>query len=134
MGLTDSQLRQALRVRSRRRAGHLSSDVTHSLQIEETSFDSEKLEDEFSKYLRPKEMEALSLRYGLRNKELERGSIFAKDGRTPQRGKSGEAMSFNEVGRSMSVSAEYGRRLVHNALAKLRKAADDGHLEAAFLF
>jgi len=145
-GLTDSQLRQAMKVQKRRKAGQISfedwirrgkdlqSDVELCLHNEETMFNAKKLEDEFSKYLRPKEMEALSLRYGLKIRKTENDKNNETRLRAIQNGKSGEAMSFKEVGRCMSVSAEYGRRLVHKALTKLRKAADDGQLEAAFLF
>ena len=52
----------------------------------------------------------------------------------PVKGKWGEAMSFTEVGKKMEVSAEYGRRLCHAALKKLRQAADDGLLEPALLY
>jgi len=152
-GLTDSQLRQAMRVQSRRRAGNISfedwvqrgrdlrSEATTNFDTAESEMDSQKLETELSKYLRPKEMEALSLRYGLKTefikKEEQRKSLPSLNTRqtiSPQRGKSGEAMSFNEVGKSMSVSSEYGRRLVHKAIAKLKKAADEGQLEPALLY
>ena len=46
----------------------------------------------------------------------------------------GEAMSFNEVGEQMRVSAEYGRRLCAGALKKLTKAVEEGHLDPAMLF
>ena len=49
-------------------------------------------------------------------------------------GRWGEAMSFNEVGAQMRVSAEYGRRLCASALKKLTKAAEEGHLDPAMLF
>jgi hypothetical protein len=38
------------------------------------------------------------------------------------------------VGKQMSVSAEYGRRLCHKALEKLQRAAEEGQLEPALLF
>jgi DNA-directed RNA polymerase sigma subunit (sigma70/sigma32) len=50
------------------------------------------------------------------------------------KGKWGEAMSFVEVGKRMEISAEYGRRLTHAALEKLRRAADEGTLEPALLW
>lgn len=50
------------------------------------------------------------------------------------KGRWGEAMSFNEVGKQMQVSAEYGRRLCHAGLAKLRQAAEDGRLEPQLLY
>jgi len=49
-------------------------------------------------------------------------------------GRWGEAMSFNEVGEQMRVSAEYGRRLCSNGLKKLTKAAEEGRLDPAMLF
>ncbi len=49
-------------------------------------------------------------------------------------GRWGEAMSFNEVGEQMRVSAEYGRRLCASALKKLTKAVEDGQLDPAMLF
>ena len=49
-------------------------------------------------------------------------------------GRWGEAMSFNEVGEQMRVSAEYGRRLCASALKKLTKAVDEGRLDPAMLF
>merc|ERR1712173_98422 len=73
-GLTDSQLHQAMRVQSRRKAGNVSfedwmkrgrdlrSDCTSNFERED---DYNELKIELSKFLRPKEMEALSLRYGL---------------------------------------------------------------------
>ena len=76
-GLTDSQLREAMRVKSRRTAGSVSfedwmqkgqdlhSDVTINSDIVNAPMDSTKLRIELSKYLRPQEMEALTLRYGL---------------------------------------------------------------------
>jgi DNA-directed RNA polymerase sigma subunit (sigma70/sigma32) len=43
-------------------------------------------------------------------------------------------MSFVEVGKRMEVSSEYGRRLCHAALNKLRQAAEEGAIEPALLF
>merc|ERR1712138_70999 len=57
----------------------------------------------------------------------------SRSARIPAKGRFGEAMTFNEVGKKMHVSAEYTRRLCHAALAKLRNAADDGLLESALL-
>lgn len=152
-GLSDSQLRQAMRVQSRRRAGNVSfedwvqrgrdlrSEATTNFDTGESEMDSRKLETELSKYLRPKEMQALSLRYGLKTEtkqqEKQRKNLVnpsLQKESTPQRGKSGEAMSFNEVGKSMSVSTEYGRRLVAKAIEKLKKAAEEGQLEPALLY
>jgi RNA polymerase sigma factor (sigma-70 family) len=159
-GLTDTQLRQALIVKSRRRAGSVSfedwmqngqdlqSDVTSKMDSpQEASVDSGKLRLELSKHLNNNEMEALSLRFGLDTKEAAQQQqepysyqaeaealVFGEDAPiTTKRKKSGE-MTFSEVGKQMSVSAEYGRRLVHKALAKLQKAAADGQLEPALLY
>lgn len=152
-GLTHSQLRQAMRVQSRRRAGNISfedwvqrgrdlrSEATTNFDSVESEMDSRNLKTELSKFLRPKEIEALSLRYGLKTEIKQEGAkglrLVNSNGSkssSPQRGKSGEAMSFNEVGKSMSVSTEYGRRLVHKAIAKLKKAAEEGRLQPALLF
>ena len=120
------------------------------------SFEREQLRMTLAKFLRPKEMEALSWRYGLVNEdspEAQQSSpqqlanqyladaetyLFGSTSPTtmelPDKGRSGEAMSFNEVGKRMKVSAEYGRRLCHAGLAKLRQAAEDGRLEPVLLF
>ena len=42
-------------------------------------------------------------------------------------------MSFTEVGKHMSCSAEYGRKLCHKALEKLWQAAEAGTLELALM-
>jgi len=149
-GLTHSQLRQAMRVQSRRRAGNISfedwvqrgrdlrSEATTNFDSVESEMDSRNLKTELSKFLRPKEIQALSLRYGLKTEIKQDGAkgvrLVNSNGSSPQRGKSGEAMSFNEVGKNMSVSTEYGRRLVHKAIAKLKKAAEEGRLQPALLF
>jgi DNA-directed RNA polymerase sigma subunit (sigma70/sigma32) len=112
--------------------------------------ESEHLRTTLSKYLRPKEMEALSWRYGLVQEEEDKESPQAKANRylaeaekelfgsneqtkIEKRGRFGEAMTFNEVGKKMQVSAEYTRKLCHAALKKLRQAAEEGHLEPALL-
>ena len=121
----------------------------------------EDLKNTLGRYLRPKEMEALFWRYGLLHESTTEASAPIKQqGKdylaraedelfgtastdksktksatsVPVRGKWGEAMSFTEVGKQMEVSAEYGRRLCHAALKKLRQAAEDGHLEPALLY
>lgn len=162
-GLTDSQLREAMRVKSRRTAGSISfedwmqkgqdlqSDVTTNSDFGTAPVDSTKLRIELSKYLRPQEMKALTLRYGLEaaaatdesevapiahNYQAEAEVlIFGEELPEPsiKRKKSGE-MTFHEIGKAMSVSAEYGRRLVHKAITKLQKAAAEGQLESALLF
>jgi RNA polymerase sigma factor (sigma-70 family) len=154
-GLTDRQLREAMRVKYRRVAGSVSfedwmqrgelqSDVTTNSDSTAASVDSEKLRVELSKYLRPKEMEALTLRFGLEDAPAAQEEVKTHNYQAeaellvfgeepPERKKSGET-TFNEIGNSMSVSAEYGRRLVHKALSKLQKAAAEGRLELALLF
>jgi len=161
-GLTDMQLRQAMRVKSRRLAGSISFEdwmqkgqdlqfdiTTKDDAIPQASVDSLKLRLELSKHLNTNEMEALSLRFGLDTAEAQQKKeeeqafqnyqaeaealVFGEDVPAAKRKKSGE-MTFSEVGKQMSVSAEYGRRLVHKALAKLQKAAADGQLEPALLY
>lgn len=134
----------------------ITSTTDESLQAMEV----EHLKKTLGRYLRPKEMEALFWRYGLLNensdvsiqvrkktknyvKDVEK-ELYASysERRTPSLavsplpvgGRWGEAMSFSEVGKKMEVSAEYGRRLCHAALKKLRQAAKEGHLEPALLF
>lgn len=165
-GLTEAQLAQAIKVRERRNKGiasfeswmqkgqDLNSDTAAMVMGDSsvaTASNKEFLRQELSRFLRPREMEALSLRYGLlmeisnkpsaanktrknylarAEEELfsgNRGSSSAAGGRW------GEAMSFTEVGQRMHVSAEYGRRLCHAALAKLRRAAEDGSLSPSML-
>ena len=166
-GLSEKKFEEAMKARSRRYAGgyvafetwmqkgsSLESDVP-SLQIEEglSSIETEHLRTTLSKYLRPKEMEALSLRYGLVDEEPSQPeTVQMKANRylmeaeqelfgnkpvkseIPSKGRFGEAMTFNEVGKKMQVSAEYGRKLCHAAIAKLKRAAEEGHLEPALLF
>lgn len=62
-------------------------------------------------------------------KKMTKGYNVVKKG-----GRWGEAMSFQEVGEQMRVSAEYGRRLCASALKKLKAAADEGRLDPAMLF
>ena len=132
----------------------LATDVTASPteegSISNDSFqnmDKDHMKQTLSRYLRPREMEALSLRYGLNDGNNAKRDYLAEaeaelfgeshnaSVRRPMArgGKWGEAMSFVEVGQHMKVSAEYGRRLCHAALDKLRRAAEDGTLEPAFL-
>lgn len=166
-GLSEKKFEEAMKARSRRYAGgyvafetwmqkgsSLESDVP-SLSIEEglSSIETEHLRTTLSKYLRPKEMEALSLRYGLIDEEPSQPeTVQMKANRylmeaeqelfgnkpvkseIPSKGRFGEAMTFNEVGKKMQVSAEYGRKLCHAAIAKLKRAAEEGHLEPALLF
>jgi RNA polymerase sigma factor (sigma-70 family) len=205
-GLSDRTYQEAMKVRSRRYSGgyvpfeqwmqkgrNMVSDVVASSALvgpdESTSEgmsadDSEELRSVLSKFLRPKEMEALSWRYGLLKDDpvvdnesaVERANrqfcemedqLFgatsaatiavaasslpptastaaastaatapaASDimGSGPAKGRFGEAMTFTEVGKKMEVSAEYTRKLCHQALDKLRLAAQDGRLEPALL-
>ena len=152
-GVTDKQLAQALRVKERRKmGGYISYEAwmqngknmeVDLASAEETpsSVDSEHLTSVLSNFLRPKEMEALSWRYGLKRDTqyrdyLSEAEEAAFGSRTvePVKGKWGEAMSFTEVGKQMSISAEYGRRLCHAALEKLKRAAAEGQLEPALLY
>ena len=154
-GLTDHQLMVAMKVRQRRLTGGYVSYESwmqqgKSMQVdmepmamtntatstpEEKSQEKEKVRLTLSRFLRPKEMEALSWRYGLVETpnylQQAEQRIFGDDQVT--KGKWGEAMSFTEVGKHMSCSAEYGRKLCHKALDKLRQAAEAGSLEPAFL-
>jgi RNA polymerase sigma factor (sigma-70 family) len=171
-GLTERQLTEAVKVKRRRRTGILSfetwmqqgrdfeTDLVSLSDNEDTGrhsgIEMEYLVSTLSRFLRPKEMEAISWRYGL----IRPGGISEKPARVilrdylaeaedelygkpetpavretmPVQGKQGEAMSFVEVGKKMQVSAEYGRKLVHRALDKLRHAAEDGSLELALIF
>merc|ERR1712232_677904 len=169
-GLSEDNFREAMKVRTRRYTGgyvafeswmqkgeDLLSDVPGNIGTEEKSpLETEHLRNTLSKFLRPKEMEALSWRYGLLEDQSsnqystskERANhylaqaeqeLFGDDASrkapantvetVPVKGRFGEAMSFNEVGSRMQVSAEYGRRLCHAALAKLKAAAEEGRLE-----
>ena len=182
-GLTNFQLREAIKVRRRRKGGYIAYEpwMTEAKPLEvvgtdsgfstaslsDELIDSEALKERISIFLQPKELEALSLRYGLkeaanvasssqasqavtsaklRKQDKANAAVVtaskavaaseAKSGterRQPEKGRWGEAMSFKEVGTSMSISAEYGRRLCHKALDKLRQAVDDGRLEPALL-
>lgn len=170
-GLSERNFEEAMKVRRRRYSGgyiafeswmqngeDLHSDVPTELgERQLSSLETEHLRTTLSQFLRPKEMEALSWRYGLledsgsnvetaqekANRYLSEAEaeLFGKEtvensrsARIPAKGRFGEAMTFNEVGKKMHVSAEYTRRLCHAALAKLRNAADDGLLESALLF
>ena len=120
--------------------------------IDEEASDNQRILEVFSSYLKPKEMQVLGLRYGIqtsssnssptqfRDYEAEAEEyLFGKSESTTtapkptKGGKYGEAMSFQEVGERVGVSAEYCRRLCGAALKKLRQAAEDGRLDPAFL-
>jgi DNA-directed RNA polymerase sigma subunit (sigma70/sigma32) len=155
-GLTDRQVEQALRVKQQRKSvsyeawmqngQNMEVDLSSADESTKTnSLDTENLKSILSKFLRPKEMEALSWRYGLTTIESRRPyrdylgeaerELFGESSSVlPTKGKWGEAMSFTEVGKHMSVSAEYGRRLCHKAIEKLQRAAEEGHLEPALLY
>jgi RNA polymerase sigma factor (sigma-70 family) len=205
-GLSDRTYQEAMKVRSRRYSGgyvpfeqwmqkgkNMERDVvvaSGSGGLDEstdgtsmsTDDNTEELRSVLSKFLRPKEMEALSWRYGLLKDDpvvdnesaIERANrqFFEMEdqlfGATPAatvavtkssvtnsvsevrvvaasvspadlllsgptKGRFGEAMTFTEVGKKMEVSAEYTRKLCHQALDKLRMAAQDGRLEPALL-
>lgn len=139
---------------------------TSSSSLSSPSLDLDDLRQELAKFLRPKEAEALSWRYGLLTRDYDAdddGGAAAVDGGKREKspndsstttkkkknsssqlsssssfplatpGKSGEAMSFVEVGKRMHVSAEYGRRLCQRALEKLRMAHEKGFLEPLYL-
>ena len=162
-GLTDKQLMEAMKVRQRRNKGHIMSfetwmqqgrdyetDLSPVASVEEDALaavKTENLKKTLSRFLRPREMEALSWRYGLNTESTTKSSrprdyvaeaeeeLFGSRAKEmPVRGKWGEAMSFVEVGKKMQCSAEYGRRLCHAALNKLRQAAEEGILEPALLY
>jgi RNA polymerase sigma factor (sigma-70 family) len=172
-GLTDRQLQEAMKVRDRRNGGILSfeswmqqgkdyeSDVGTAVTDSNQAVDAEHLKQTLARFLRPREVEAVSWRYGLNTSEddvsspspacsklLAKRDYVAEAERElfgdapspapprsiPVRGKWGEAMSFSEVGSRMHISAEYGRKLCHAALDKLRRAAEEGMLEPALLF
>ena len=162
-GLSEKQLREAIKVQQRRRSGVLSFeswmqrgvDFESDLVPVATEADSaalslrtDDLKNTMSRFLRPKELEALCWRYGLTSDEQEASKrdyvaeaeeeLFgSRQGtmRPPVQGKWGEAMSFVEVGKRMKVSAEYGRRLCNGALEKLRRAAEEGSLpDPAFMY
>jgi RNA polymerase nonessential primary-like sigma factor len=169
-GLTDRNFAEAMKVRTRRYTGgyvsfeswmqkgqDLQSDVpTSATDLGISTIESKQLRNMLSKFLRPKEMEALSYRYGLeRDNAASQGQPQNRDylaeaeeelfgtkvvkkaaGKMeiPVKGKWGEAMSFTEVGKHMQVSAEYGRKLCHAGMVKLRQAAEDGRLEPGFMY
>ena len=146
-GLSDRQLMEAMTVRQRRLTGGyvsfeswMQKGQSMQVDLEATtesiaSPDKEKMKSTLARFLRPKEMEAISWRYGLVTQEapsyLQQAEQVFED---VTKGKWGEAMSFTEVGKQMSCSAEYGRKLCHKALEKLRQAAEAGTLEPALLF
>ena len=155
-GVSDRQVEQALRVKQQRKSVSYEAWMQKGQNMEvdlasvddssrTNSFDTENLKSILSKFLRPKEMEALSWRYGLTTEEIRRPyrdylgeaeqELFGESSSAPPtKGKWGEAMSFTEVGKQMSVSAEYGRKLCHKALKKLQRAAEEGQLEPALLY
>lgn len=169
-GLSETKFEEAMKVRSRRYSGgyvtfetwmqkgeDLQGDAPSARADATTSLSSVKTEElrtTLSKFLRPKEIEALSWRYGLlddnssgsnletrkekANRYLMEAEVALFESKptesVPKKGRFGEAMTFNEVGNKMQVSAEYGRKLCHKALAKLQEAAEDGRLEPALLF
>jgi RNA polymerase sigma factor (sigma-70 family) len=181
-GLTPKQVEQAWQVQDRRRnmvsfeawmeqgkdVSSMGADATSSSSSSSAasgpmaSVELHDLKSTLGKFLRPRELEALSWRYGLMNDrdepvaaapsknqskkrpspdyvaeaELELfGRVDSSPDVLPNQGRWGEAMSFVEVGKRMQVSAEYGRRLCHAAIEKLQRAAQEGALmEPAFLF
>jgi len=128
-------------------AAKVDNDIGDNVR-EESSIDMNSFRDVFSPFLKPKELEILQLRFGIeedfsttqpksyRDYEAEaEKDLFGETvalTNAVRKGKNGEAMSFQEVGKRVGVSAEYCRRLCGQALKKLRQAADDGHLDPAF--
>jgi RNA polymerase sigma factor (sigma-70 family) len=175
-GLSNRQLAEAIKVKNRRAQGVMSFETLLQNGGEKyvpTSADGEDADEDglsnsereqltrvLSDFLKPREMEALSWRYGLRTDEKKAARNYIAEAEEAlfgsaekvvvvkkskvdaassasllsSGGRWGEAMSFVEVGERMKCSAEYGRRLCHAALEKLRRAADEGKLEAALLF
>jgi RNA polymerase sigma factor (sigma-70 family) len=134
-GLSTTQVSSALQAYSQRklmqhhRPLSLEGWMQHKGKVygtveEAASFVEEGNWSSLSRFLRPREMQALSLRYG-----LETAAEAPAAAPTTTLGRWGEARSFAQVGQCMSVSAEYGRRLCHGALQKLRAAAAAGMLE-----
>jgi RNA polymerase sigma factor (sigma-70 family) len=153
-GLSERQFIEAMKIRERRRTGIISLEswMTERKMLKTRSEDIDYLyeinathvKSTLSKFLRPKEVEALSWRYGLNNETQENKAISAKltthslptnsiKKKWLIRGKNGEALSFSEVGSKMHISAEYGRRLCRAALDKLKRAVAEGLLEPALL-
>ncbi len=161
-GVSEKQLETAMKVNRRRRAGVVSFETwmqkgkdldsdfgsfpdTQSLTVA----DKEQLKQALGRFLGPREIEALSWRYGLNEEryappskrnylsEAEKNIFGTSSTYTaseiPAGGRWGESMSFVEIGKRMQVSAEYCRRLCHAALGKLRQAAEEGTLEPALL-
>jgi len=169
-GLSVSQVREALRVASRRSlGGYISFEPwmqskqpvsTQSISDGNSVYQDimrNELKDDLAQFLNPKELQAISLRYGLTptvngqavtrdyEAEAERDLFGGADTSTNtyqskqtkrnglNQGRWGEAMSFQEVGRRMAVSAEYGRQLCSAALKKLKRAAEEGDLRPEYL-
>lgn len=126
LGVTDGQFREAVKLQQRT---FVSMEDAWERDLMDTTEDDTPIGPAYLKqalagFLRPKEVEALSWRYGLN----ENGPPMPSSG-----GRWGEAMSFTEVGKQMHVSAEYGRKLCHRALKKLQQAVDEGSLELGLL-
>lgn len=157
-GLSQKQFVEAMKIRERRRSGIVSleswmkekkKNVLKSSHSDSDDFDlfeinAMHLKSALSKFLRPKEVEALSWRYGLNDQtnpafgisaSKEKRAISPSDSyqRWLNSGKNGEALSFSEVGNKMHISAEYSRRLCHTAIQKLKHAVEEGLLEPALL-
>lgn len=161
-GLSDRQLAEAMKVKRRRRNGGVLSfeswmqrgrdfDATVLSSSEDdsslASVQTEELKTLMSRFLKPRELEALCWRYGITLDnagepatrrdyvaEAEKELFGRQEKQPPVQGKQGEAMSFVEVSKRMQVSAEYCRRLCHGALSKLQRAAKEGAFpEPAFL-
>ena len=144
-GLSEAELDRAIQIQRRRSKGGIRSfetwmqkgmdlDADHpglgqsharAVATPSSQSDMEYLRSELAKFLRPKEVEALSWRYGLTQDSEAR----ALPESPVSQGRWGEAMSFVEIGKRMHVSAEYCRKLCHKAVSKLQLAHEEGHLE-----
>lgn len=161
-GISEKQLETAMKVNRRRRAGVISFEswMQQGKDLESdfgslsdsqsmSTVDKQQLKEALGRFLGPREIEALSWRYGLNEERLTSSSqrdylseaernIFGSSpsftaSEIPAGGRWGESMSFVEIGKRMQVSAEYCRRLCHAALGKLQRAAEEGTLEPALL-
>jgi len=138
-GIPKHKFDTAVRVHRQRKATSLEGWMSEGNQIAaaDDGFDEDQqsklhIRQVLEQYLGPKEIEALSLRYGLQDRRQATSRDYLADAEEHlfgNTGRWGEAMSFREVGRHMSVSAEYGRRLCHKAIQKLQKAVDEGSLD-----
>lgn len=130
-GVSDKQLQEVIKIKNRQILSYetwaeierATASHTEASIMDDANSNISSTKETLSRFLGPREVEAISWRYGLNTND---------DPSFPG-GKWGESMSFAQVGKQMQVSAEYGRRLCHKALNKLRAAAEEGSLEPALL-